>query len=43
MAIGKVAVLEVVFAIVFITSIAVVTVATPEVVDDEVEVLLAAY
>ena len=42
-AVGKVAVLEVVFAIVFITSVAVVIVATPEVVDVEVEVLLAAY
>ena len=42
-AVGKVAVLEDVFAIVFITSVAVVIVATPEVVDVEVEVLPVAY
>ena len=43
MAVRKVAVLEVVFAKVASTSVAVVIVATPEVVDVEVEVLLAAY
>ena len=40
---GKVAVLEVVFAKVASTSVAVVIVATPEVVDVEVEVLPVAY